>query len=432
MFNFKKIAEKYKLIMVDIDNTLFNYTFAHKNALEVVMKLYSFTLEDYDLAKKMIAKRGLSANHHKKELYFKIICENKNIHFSKASEMFELYVSIFTRNLKVDKTMFEFLCFIKSLNKKVIAITNFYFIEQIHKLNCANLTNMIDYLVCSEEFELEKPNKALVNRALELYGKFIDEEEIVMIGDSIADNFLGGGYRINYYPYNCSKLLISISGKSGSGKTTLSNAINEIYKSFIISTDGYHKYERHSKIWERVTHYNPKANNLIQLAMDIKHIYQDIGNKLHIPIYDHKNGVIVKSDEIEIKDLDIVIIEGLHTLYQEVIGDFVKIKIYIDSDEADRQKIDRDSKERNYSHSKIIDTIQKREEDYKKYLEKQKDNANFLILVRDGIFKIYLKDILLNNYLQKEYTGRYEDLIQTVKDIFDLILKNRWVKENDA
>ncbi|EGJ6977473.1 uridine kinase, partial [Campylobacter jejuni] len=113
------------------------------------------------------------------------------------------------------------------------------------------------------------------------------------------------------------------------------------------------------------------------------------------------------------------------------IGDFVKIKIYIDSDEADRQKIDRDSKERNYSHSKIIDTIQKREEDYKKYLEKQKDNANFLILVRDGIFKIYLKDILLNNYLQKEYTGRYEDLIQTVKNIFSLILQNRWVKKND-
>ncbi|EPU0075194.1 HAD-IA family hydrolase [Campylobacter coli] len=432
MFNLRKIAEKYKLVMVDIDNTLFNYTFAHKNALEVVMDQYGFTLQEYNLAKMMIEKRNLSANHHKKELYFKIICENKNIHFSKASEMFNFYTSAFIKHLKVDKTMFDFLFYVKKLNKKVIAITNFYFIDQIYKLNCANLINMIDYLVCSEEFELEKPNKALVNRALELYGKFIDEEEIVMIGDSIADNFLGGGgYRINYYPYNCSKLLISISGKSGSGKTTLSNAINEIYKSFIISTDGYHKYERHSKIWERVTHYNPKANNLIQLAIDIKHIYQDIGNKLHIPIYDHKNGVIVKSDEIEIKDLDIVIIEGLHTLYQEVIGDFVKIKIYIDSDEADRQKIDRDSKERNYSHSKIIDTIQKREEDYKKYLEKQKDNANFLILVRDGIFKIYLKDILLNNYLQKEYTGRYEDLIQTAKDIFDLILKNRWVKEND-
>lgn len=193
MFNLKNIAEKYKLVMVDIDNTLFNYTFAHKNALEAVMDQYDFTLQEYNLAKMMIETRNLSANHHKKELYFKIICENKNIHFSKASEMFNLYTSAFIKNLKVDKTMSDFLFYVKKLNKKVIAITNFYFIEQIFKLNCANLINMIDYLVCSEEFELEKPNKALVNRALELYGKFIDEEEIVMIGDSIADNFLGGG-----------------------------------------------------------------------------------------------------------------------------------------------------------------------------------------------------------------------------------------------
>lgn len=80
---------------------------------------------------------------------------------------------------------------------------------------------------------------------------------------------------------------------------------------------------------------------------------------------------------------------------------------------------------------KIISTIQKREEDYKKYLEKQKDNANFLILIREGIFKIQLKDILLNNYLQKEYIGKYEDLIHTVKDIFSLILQNRWIIKND-
>ncbi|EAH7362927.1 uridine kinase, partial [Campylobacter coli] len=79
MFNLKNIAEKYKLVMVDIDNTLFNYTFAHKNALEAVMDQYDFTLQEYNLAKMMIETRNLSANHHKKELYFKIICENKNI-----------------------------------------------------------------------------------------------------------------------------------------------------------------------------------------------------------------------------------------------------------------------------------------------------------------------------------------------------------------
>ncbi len=413
--------------MVDIDNTLFNYTFAHKKALESVMLQFNFSTEDYDYAKKIINKRNLRANHHKKELYFKIICENKNIHFARARKMFELYTLTFIKNIKVDKTMFNFLSYTKNLNKKVIAITNFYFIEQINKLNHANLTSMIDYLICSEEFELEKPNKALVERALELYKEPINSEEIIMIGDSIVDNLLEMGGGGEYYPYNCSKLLISISGKSGSGKTTLSKAIGEIHKSFIISTDGYHKYERNSKIWERITHYNPKANNLIQLALDIKYIYQDVVNALHVPLYDHKSGTIVKSNKIEIKDLDIVIIEGLHTLYKEVIGDFVKIKIYIDSDEADSQKINRDNLERNYEKSKIIDVIQKREKDYKSYLEKQKENANFLVVVRNGKFTIELKDILLNDYLQRRYSGEYRHLIKTIQDIFIAILQNRWV-----
>ncbi|WP_432763323.1 hypothetical protein [Campylobacter jejuni] len=39
----------------------------------------------------------------------------------------------------------------------------------------------------------------------------------------------------------------------------------------------------------------------------------------------------------------------MHTLYQEVIGDFVKIKIYIDSDEADQQKINRDRISNHYN-----------------------------------------------------------------------------------
>lgn len=70
MFNLKNIAEKYKLVMVDVDNTLFNYTFAHKNALEAVMDQYGFTLQEYNLAKMMIKKRNLSANHHKKRIIF--------------------------------------------------------------------------------------------------------------------------------------------------------------------------------------------------------------------------------------------------------------------------------------------------------------------------------------------------------------------------
>ncbi|EDP8301553.1 HAD-IA family hydrolase, partial [Campylobacter jejuni] len=250
----------------------------------------------------------------------------------------------------------DFLVYAKSINRKILAITNFYFIEQINKLNYANLSLMLDFLICSEEFEVEKPHKKLIDRAFEL-AKIDSKDKVVMIGDSIADDL--GIYDIKYYPYNCSKLLISISGKSGSGKSTLGSAIKSVCDCMVIGADGYHKFDRYSTVWERITHYNPEGNNLIQLALDIKCIYQDI-HDLCIPLYDHVSGNFLTSDLIKTKDLDIVIIEGLHTLYQEVIGDFVKIKIFIDSDESDNQKIQRDIKERGYKLDKIINSIQKR------------------------------------------------------------------------
>ncbi|EEP6736067.1 HAD hydrolase-like protein [Campylobacter jejuni] len=424
MFNFHSLANKYQLIMVDIDNTLFNYTYAHNKALQNVLKKYNFSMEDYEYARMQIKARDLSVNHHKKELYFKLMCEEKNIHFIQAKNMFELYIKEFLYNIKVDKTMFDFLVYAKSINRKILAITNFYFIEQINKLNYANLSLMLDFLICSEEFEVEKPHKKLIDRAFEL-AKIDSKDKVVMIGDSIADDL--GIYDIKYYPYNCSKLLISISGKSGSGKSTLGSAIKSVCDCMVIGADGYHKFDRYSTVWERITHYNPEGNNLIQLALDIKCIYQDI-HDLCIPLYDHVSGNFLTSDLIKTKDLDIVIIEGLHTLYQEVIGDFVKIKIFIDSDESDNQKIQRDIKERGYKLDKIINSIQKREEDYLHYLYKQKDNANFLITIRNKKFKIELSGILKSANLQNIYEGEYHNLIDTIKDIMSKIINNRWVK----
>lgn len=197
MFNLCKLVEQYRLIVVDIDNTLFNYTLAHTLALKNVLAKYQINSRDYDLARREIHSRNLSANQHKKELYFKVICENNGLHFSKARDMFELYTNSFIENLKVDKTLFNFLSYAKDLNKNVIAITNFYFIEQINKLKKAKLDHLIDYLVCSEEFELEKPNNALIDRALKLVNERIEERDVLVIGDSDIDESLayawGGG-----------------------------------------------------------------------------------------------------------------------------------------------------------------------------------------------------------------------------------------------
>lgn len=65
-----------------------------------------------------------------------------------------------------------------------------------------------------------------------------------------------------------------------------------------------------------------------------------------------------------------------------------------------------------------------------RYLYKQKDNANFLITVRNKKFKIELLGILKSVDLQNTYEGEYNNLIYTVKDIILKIINNRWVKQN--
>ena len=426
MLNLNFLVDKYDLIMVDIDNTLFNYTYAHNMALKNVIDSFGFSIDDYDTAKKILKTRDLKVNHHKKDLYFKIICENLGIHFLEARKMYALYLNVFLKNIRVDKSMYNLLKCANKNNKIVVAITNFYFTDQVDKLSkMGDMIEFINFLVCSEEFEIEKPNFPLIDRVFELTN-FTNREKIVMIGDSVADDL--GIYDIDYYPYNCSKLLISISGKSGAGKTTLSHAISEVSPSTIISADGYHKYERNSSAWKRITHYNPEGNNLVQLALDIKTIYQNI-KKINIPIYNHMDGTISHSEAIDSDDLDIVVIEGLHTLYKEVTGDFIKIKIFIESDESDKQKIKRDMSERGHdSEEKVKEKIQERERDYETYLSGQKDNSNFFINVKGGKFTIKLQDVLLNNDLQKEYSGVYSELIPRIKYIFENILNNRWIQ----
>ena len=397
LFNLKNLLLEKEALFIDIDNTLFNYTLAHKYALNAVLKKFNIDISIYNKAKINIKKRDLKSNHHKKELYFKNICEITGLHFTEALKMYELYHTSFSKKLLVDKSMMNLLQYAKQMNIKVIAITNYYVIPQIKKLISSNFAHLICHLITSEEFEVEKPNVKLLNRALELAGN-IDKSKIIMFGDSVVDDL--SCYDIESYPYNCSKLLISISGKSGAGKSTVTKIISNVLNSEVIEGDGYHKYERSHPAWNNVTHYNPEANNLVQLGLDIKNIYQDI-NSIKVPIYNHHNGKFDAPTELH-KDLDVLIIDGLHSLYPEVTGEFVKIKIFIDNANADTQKIKRDCSERNKSEDDVKGSIQKREEDYYKYIETQKKYSNFIISIIEDDCIISISKFINLNFFEPE------------------------------
>jgi len=434
MFNFYKDIEKYDVICVDLDNTLFNYTYAHNEALRSTLHLFGFSIADYNAAKIVIKKRYLKANHHKKELYFKIMCEINNLPFYKTLSMFQHYEEKFKEFLLVDKGMKKLLKEAKNNNKKIVAITNFYVLQQIEKLKAAKLHKYIDYLITSEEFETEKPNPLLIDKAIELTKS--EKSKIVTIGDSIVDDY--EFYGVDYYPYNCSKLLISVTGKSGAGKSTLTNVLKKVWKCQVIEGDGYHKYERDHSEWKNLTHYNPSANNLIQLGLDIKNIFHDLNN-ISIPIYNHEDGKFKDPENLNLSDLDVVVIDGLHSLYKEVTGQFVKIKIFIDSELADKQKVERDVVERNKESDDVLKSIKSRSDDYNKYIKIQKQYSNIIIDIdKENCAKVTIKnDICFKRSAIKYYyveidnsvvfTVDYKELNDLMYNIMSAIKLNRYI-----
>ena len=428
MINLKKVVENYSAIFIDVDNTLFNYTYAHEKALREVLRRWNLVKADYSLAKRQLNKRELEVNDHRKEFGFKIMCENKNLHFTEASKMYACYEDIFHANMYVDKSMLEMLKYAHENDKKVVAITNFYILPQIKKLEILGLAQFIDHLVTSEEFEVEKPNKILFEHALSLIGN-PDRSEVIMFGDSMVDNTDHLG--IKYYPYNCTKLMISISGKSGAGKSTLNSVLTEVWNCSVIEGDGYHKFERNHPSWKKLTHYNPVSNNLVQLSLDIKNVYHGISD-INVPIYNHSNGLFDKPVTMQHDKLDVVVIDGLHSLYKEVTGDYVKIRIFIDNKLSDIQKIARDISSRQKNESDVQKSIASRENDYGKYIAVQKEFSNFLISVdSEQKFVIEINDELeFKKFKHVDgkliITGDYADLLSTVRTLMLDLKDNRY------
>lgn len=179
---------------------------------------------------------------------------------------------------------------------------------------------------------------------------------------------------------------IGITGNSASGKSTVSKAIERIFKfdkKIILETDRYHKWERGNSNWSNNTHLNPDANYLEKLQEDTYNL--KIGNDIYTVDYNHKNGKFTPLKKIETKEN--IIICGLHTLYQDKLRDIIDIKVYIDTEEKLQYywKLKRDVRERGYSESNVFYAIEKRKEDYLKFIIPQRQYSDIII-------KFYTKD----------------------------------------
>ncbi len=182
-------------------------------------------------------------------------------------------------------------------------------------------------------------------------------------------------YRPSKWP-----IVLGIAGDSGSGKTVLSN---DLMKTFgkdaitLIEGDGAHRWERADEHWKEFTHLNPKANFLYKQSEDILHLKS--GKSVERPEYNHRTGALTAPRKMHPKDY--ILVCGLHAFYLPKARKAIDIKIYMDVAEDLRHywKIRRDVKERGHKLTRILDQIQDRLQDSRKYVIPQKNFADIII-----------------------------------------------------
>ena len=170
--------------------------------------------------------------------------------------------------------------------------------------------------------------------------------------------------------------IIAITGDSGVGKTTISNFIKSIFNNFfVLECDRYHKWERGNDNWKKITHLNPEGNFITKMNNDVFDL--KIGNNIFQVDYDHKIGKFTDKHLIESKEN--VIVCGLHTFYTS--KNIIDLKIFIDASDSIKipWKIKRDVIKRGYTYDKILKQINDRQDDFKKYIFPQKNNADIII-----------------------------------------------------
>jgi len=179
-------------------------------------------------------------------------------------------------------------------------------------------------------------------------------------------------------------LFIGIAGGSGSGKTTFSHKLNKTLNKeiTILSMDSYYLSKINQKFFTNKDNPNfdhPEAFDWILLR---DHLFQlKNNNPIKVPVYDFKTNSRTENTTT-IYPSEVIILEGIFSLYDQKIRDLLDIKCFlsVDSDIRFIRRLHRDVKVRGRTTESIIeqyyDSVRPM---YLKYLDPQKQFADFVV-----------------------------------------------------
>ena len=205
-------------------------------------------------------------------------------------------------------------------------------------------------------------------------------------------------------------VLIAVAGDSGCGKSTFLRRLTDLFgEEFmtVICLDDYHSLDRKGRKAAGVTALNPKANNFDLMYEQIKALKS--GQAIDKPIYNHETGELDPPERIEPNK--VVVIEGLHPLFDERGRELVDFGVYLDiSDEVKiNWKIQRDMAERGHTYEDVLASINARKPDFSAFIEPQKQHADVVIQVLPTqLIEDHESKLLRVRLVQKEGIANFE------------------------
>jgi phosphoribulokinase len=177
-------------------------------------------------------------------------------------------------------------------------------------------------------------------------------------------------------------VLIGVAGDSGCGKSTFLRRLEDLFgEEFItvICLDDYHSLDRKQRKETGITALDPRANNFDLMYEQIKSLKN--GQAIDKPIYNHETGMIDPPERIEPNH--IIVVEGLHPLYDERVRSLLDFSVYLDISEEVKVawKIQRDMAERGHRYEDVMAAINARRPDFEAYIEPQKEFADIVLQV---------------------------------------------------
>jgi len=186
-------------ILLDLDNTIYEYEPLHKIALQrsieyiaKVANIDSYAALEYFTKARKFVNQSLcnTASCHNRLLYFQKLFELLNINtMNYALDSYNVYWNATLDGLVLDRDAEYFLQSIKSQNIKICVVTDLTAHIQFRKIEKLKLAKYIDYIVTSEEVGAEKPDSKMFELALEKLN--LNKNEVCMVGDNYKKDCLG-------------------------------------------------------------------------------------------------------------------------------------------------------------------------------------------------------------------------------------------------